>query len=229
MAFAVVGCTDKGEVNNIVRYQQGDNQRWAAADWDDSDWGEAALLSIQDTTGIMWIRQSIHTEEMNTLGLSVSGVVAREVYWDGVMIGRAGRVGKHREAEVVGPIDRVFRIPDSLSVPGRHVVAVRISNFHKPSGISGLRMAIDHGEYRDLVGSSFNTGIIPLFFLGGFILIALYYAVLFINDYRRLPYLLTSLLCLSVAGLLVAESWRPLIGYTYNYHSLRIPSKGQKP
>ena len=144
------------------------------------------------------------------------------MYWDGRLIGSAGRVGKDKDTEIVGPVDRVFRIPDSLSAPGQHVIAIRISNFHKPSGISGLRMAIEHGEYRDLVGGGFHTGIIPLFFLGGFFLIALYYAVLFINDYQRLPYLLTSLLCLSVAGLLVAESWRPLIGYTYNYHALRI-------
>jgi len=222
LAFALAGCAVEGDADSVVRYQQGDNQQWAAPDWDDSGWDEAALLSIQDATGIMWIRQSIRTKKLKTLGLSVAGVVAREVYWDGVLIGSAGRVGVDKEAEVVGPVDRVFRIPDSLSAPGQHVVAVRISNFHKPSSITGLRMAIEHGEYRDLVGGSFNTGIIPLFFLGGFILIALYYAVLFINDYRRLPYLLTSLLCLSVAGLLTAESWRPLIGYTYNYHALRI-------
>ena len=77
LAFSLAGCAIEGEPDSTVRYKRGDNQQWATIDFDDSDWEEAALLSIEDTTGIMWIRQSVYTEALNTLGLSVAGVVAR--------------------------------------------------------------------------------------------------------------------------------------------------------
>ena len=171
---------------------------------------------------MLWLRFAVLAPQVETPGITVTGVVAREVLWDGILIGEAGTVGTSYETEQPGPIDAVFRIPDSLATPGTHQVAVRLSSFRRPPGATGLLMNIVVGDFTELRTTPLRSVGIPLLFLGGFVIIALYYGALFLGDRRRLPYLFTALLCLAVSLLLVTESWRPAIGYTYDLHTTRI-------
>lgn len=208
--------------NTTTRYQQGDDIRWAQPDWDDTAWPQSQILDLPDEPRVFWMRLDIPVYETETLGLSIAGAVAREVYWDGVFIGRAGHVGSNFKSEQAGPIDAVFRIPDSLATTGQHTLAVRVSSFRRPQNTSGLLMKIVAGDYRELTTTPLRSAGIPLLFLGGFILVALYYGVLYFADRRRLPYLFTAMLCLAVAALLIAESLRTTIGYTYDLHAVRL-------
>lgn len=211
---------------DTVRYQVGDDVRWSEPAWDDSEWKRAFIRDVPDAPAILWIRLDIDTgldtEAVETLGIGTAGLVAREVYWDGVLIGQAGRVGTDALSEHVGPLDALHRIPDSLSMPGRHVVALRMSSFHRPAGTSDLRLEVEVGDYTALSAEPFRAVGLPLVFLGAFVLVALYYLALFAADRRRLPYLLTALLCIAVAALLLAEGWRHFAVYPYDWHAVRL-------
>ena len=222
----LMGCAsqsnDTWTLLDPVRYQKGDNQAWANRDWDDAAWPQTPLLELPDAPGQLWIRFDLPAPDVQTLGLRSAGVVAREVYWDGVLVGRVGQVGVSKDTEITGPIDATFRIPDSLATPGLHSVAVRVSSFRRPAGTSGLLMNFVAGDFGVLTAMPIRNIGVPLLFLGAFILVALYYTGLYIADRQRLPYLLTALLCFAVAGLLISESWRNAIGYTYDFHAIRL-------
>ena len=209
-------------MDSEVRYQAGDNKQWAQPDWDDTSWPLSPLLALPDDPQVLWIRFDVPVQSVETLGISAAGAVAREIYWDGVLVGKAGSVGSDRASEIPGPIDAAFRIPDSLATPGTHLVAIRVSSFHRPESASGLLMNFVSGDYGTLKIAPLLSNGVPLLFLGGFVLVALYYAGLYAADQQRTPYLLTALLCLAVAGLLIAESWREAFGYTYDLHTIRI-------
>ncbi|GAB5520624.1 MAG: hypothetical protein RhofKO_28750 [Rhodothermales bacterium] len=223
LVTVVAGCAPPGlTVIQQVQYQVGDDARWASKDWDDSAWSTASMLDLPDAPGLLWVRAVVQVSGYQPLGVSVAGVVAREVYWDGVLIGQAGRVGADVASEQVGPVDVVLVVPDSLDQAGPHVLALRVSSFRRPSQTTGLRMQAVVGPYATLLTAPLRSVGVPLLFLGGFLLVALYYGVLFLADRNRWPYLLTAVLCLMVAGLLGAESWRDAVGYTYDLHYIRI-------
>ena len=55
-----------------------------------------------------------------------------------------------------------------------------------------------------------------------FLLAALFYLITYTIDDRGRDTLWFGLLCASVALLILAESWRDLFGYSYNYHATRL-------
>ena len=212
----------QARVETAGRYRVGDDVRWAAPEWDDGDWERASWRSPPDTAAVVWLRVGVTLGETDALGLGVSAVAAREVYWDGVFIGRSGRVGADRAREVPGPIDALFPVPDSLAAPGPHVVAVRMSTFRRPASVHSYVQYVVVGDMRVLASVPLQAAGPSLVFLGGFVLIGLYYGVLWAADRRRTAVLLTALLCVAVAALVVAESWRAVVGYDYDLHLARL-------
>ena len=192
-------------IEPTARYRVGDDARWAAPGWDDGDWERRPLYVPPDTAAVVWLRVGVEVGDVEALGVDVSAVAAREVYWDGVLVGRAGRVGADRAGEVPGPIDAVFPVPDSLAGPGRHVVAVRMSTFRRPEGVRYYVQGVSAGDLRALAARPLRAVGPALVFLGGFVLIGLYYGVLWVTDRRRAAVGLAALLCLAVAALVVAE------------------------
>ncbi len=223
LCLLLTGCAPyEAHIVETTQYRVGDTPNWAAKELDTSGWLSTPVLSLPDSAAVMWLRFEVPIPAYTTLGFKATGLAAREVYWDGVLLDRIGRVGASSETERAGPIDAYLRIPDSLATPGTHQVAVRISSFLRPKGTSGLRMQFIAGDYAKLTSAPYNAVGIPLLFLGGFVIVALYYGALFIADQKRLPYLMTAALCFAVALLLMAESWRNALGYDYTLHGLRL-------
>lgn len=207
----------------------GDDRRWSAphlAGDDAPPWQRLPIYALPDTQAVFWLRTRVTIEaapdSLATPGLFISILAAYEVYWDGVLIGRSGRVGTGRRTERPGPVDARFAIPDSLFSPGTHTLALRLSTFHLPESITAYLYGLAVGDYDDLAQATLASTLLPLFFLGGFFIIGLYYGVLYVLDRRRTALLLFSLLCFAVCGLLVAESWRWAVGYTYDRHLARL-------
>ena len=175
LSCLVLGCASTPQNTLVVRYQSGDNPEWSSPDWEDTTWQRSPILDLPDIEGVFWLRFTVSISDFETLGLAVSGAVAREIYWDGIFIGQAGQVGQNYYAEQPGSIDAVFRIPDSLATPGIHTIAVRASSFKKPGGTTGPLMTAYVGELVELKTAPLRSVGIPLLFLGGFILVALYY------------------------------------------------------
>ncbi|MEM8558191.1 MAG: histidine kinase [Bacteroidota bacterium] len=222
------GCASPGDLGAFslvvaeeARYQFGDDPRWATPDWGDEAWPLRSFATLPDSAGVLWLRMRLDVPPTETLGLVVAAAAAREVYWDGVLLGTTGRVGASRAEEVPGPMDALVRVPDSLAAPGPHVVALRLSSFHRPEAANGLLLHVVAGEYRALIEETLLLIALPLVFLGAFVLVALYHGLLFAAD-RRWASLLTAALCLSLALLLVAEGWRLAVGYPYDWHVVRL-------
>ncbi|MEM1127589.1 MAG: histidine kinase [Bacteroidota bacterium] len=220
-----------------ARYQVGDDPRWASPVWVDTTWSSFWLSAPPDTQAVFWVRAQVHLGEVTapptqppaidvpgavrTYGLFVAALAASELYWDGVLIGTRGQVGSSAADEQPGPIGDLVRLPDSLATAGVHTLALRLSNFHRPPSINYYIYGLSVVDY-EAWSAETPSLMWPLFFLGGFVLIAVYYATLFVLDRRRTPYLFISLLCVTVSVLLLAERWRPLFGYTYEWHLPRL-------
>ena len=127
-----------------VRYAHGDSAQWSRADHDDARWAEARFWELPHPTGVLWIRTPVRLEGAGPFAVSIKALASHELWWDGVLVGRSGTVGRSAAEEVPGSIETQHRIPDSLAAAGPHVMAIRTSAFHQnftPSG-SFMRLAV---------------------------------------------------------------------------------------
>jgi len=201
----------------------GDNPKWAHPSYDDSDWPSRRLAPAPDTQGVHWVRVPVTVDVASPdgpMGLYASVLAAAEVYWDGVRIDQNGRVAHSAAREVPGTIRHLAHVPDSLYTPGDHLVALRLSNHYMPQDFEYYLYSLELGPYRAFQERS-RSDLLPLLFLGAFVLVMLYCGALYALDRRRAIGIF-GLLCGAVALLLVLESARGLVGYTYDWHPVRI-------
>lgn len=212
------------QVTNISEFlfQKGDNDSWKSTALDDSSWDDI-YQGLPKETGIYWSRLHVHISklssmEQQTLFTSILG--SYDIYWDGYLLSSNGIVGDSKISEIPGNIDKITTIPNYLWTEGGHVISIRISNFHSPDKLRERYFVarFDSG--------SISNSLLPFMVLGGLIILALYFFQLYITFSPQKIYLLFSMLCLSVSGLLIAETWRNLIGYSYDWHHFRLISVG---
>lgn len=229
-AAAEVRATTTGAESTSIRlgpmsYRRGDDPDWSRPEYDDASWESRRLVELPHDPTLFWLRQSVILDERpagEVRGISFSILGSFQMFWDGVLLGDSGVVGSDRASEVPGPIRSVFAIPSHLAGPGEHDVAIRVSNHHYHGGFLVWCYGGTVSEYARLVGSSRDHASIPLPMLGALLLAALIFLLRFAIERRGLPSLLFGLLCLAVAALLIAESWRGLFGYPYHHHVRRI-------
>ena len=81
-------------------YKQGDDQRWAQRDWQDTDWFSVYHQGLPETPQIFWTRNHIlisGAESAGPMVVHASLLGAYEVYWDGQLVGVSGQVGVDSE------------------------------------------------------------------------------------------------------------------------------------
>ncbi|MEM1271800.1 MAG: hypothetical protein AAGI08_17255, partial [Bacteroidota bacterium] len=205
-----------------ARLRFGDDPAWAAPAFSDSDWQRTSIYALPDTQAVFWVRLpvTVSPQTERPIGLSMSILAAYDVYWDGVLLIENGTVGSSANQEEPGLMDLAIPVPDSLAAPGRHLLALRISTFHLPASLVSYVYSAYAGSYQAMANR--RSRLMPLVFLGGFLIIGVFYGVLFGLDRRRLTLLLVSGLCFSVVALLMAESWREALGYTTDVHIVRL-------
>ncbi|NQY33376.1 MAG: histidine kinase [Alteromonadaceae bacterium] len=212
------------QANNISQFllKKGDNDLWKSTSFDDSNW-DNIYQGLPKEAGIYWSRLHVHVSkqssmEQQTLFTSILG--SYDIYWDGYWLSSNGIVGDSMTSEVPGNIDKITTIPNYLWTEGDHVISIRISNFHSPDKLRTrtFMARFDSGPI--------SNSLLPFMVLGGFIILSLYFFQLYIIFSPQNIYLIFSLLCLSVSGLLIAETWRNLIGYSYDWHQFRLISVG---
>src|SRR5262245_6289724 len=135
----------------------GDHPRGAEPALDDAAWRGLDLARLPQQQGVYWIRGRIdisrRSEQFRPLGIRISVLGSRELYWDGRLLGRSGLVGDSRQTEVPGPLDEPFLIPPDLGQPGSHLLAIRISNFHYALNLSRYFQGLDIADYNTLIAS----------------------------------------------------------------------------
>ncbi len=203
-------------LNGIWKFRQGDNSRWASPEFNDSTWQTHPVpgsWTRNDFTGksISWYRTWIDVpEHMNSAKhwALVTGriVSAAEIYWDGNLLVRYGKVGDSKETETPGKSDYLFLIPQNNKTAGRHLISIRTSNFHSFSGsILGVPV---FGSYKQLfihheTRIAWMSILIGLFLLSGIV-----HLVLFILNRSRSEYLYIALMSfLESYFIVLTEMW----------------------
>ncbi|MEO1082980.1 MAG: histidine kinase, partial [Acidobacteriota bacterium] len=167
------------------------------------------------------------------LGLQVAAMATCDVSWDGVDLGAGGRVatgpaeGASAEAglveEVPGPLQQTLHVPDALTGAGEHLVEMRCTMRHRGFVPTAGFWVVSLGPYDDLIRVGDKGLAFALVSFSGLVLVGLFSLAMWAYDRRRGEAdLWLGVFCLAAAGLAVAESWRRLMSYTYDWHLLRL-------
>jgi hypothetical protein len=209
------------------RMRIGHDPSWASRSFDDASWPLVAIDDVPHRGDSVWLRWKVDLARFERtpgrpLGIYFAALASHELYWDGERIGGSGVVGRSKETEVPGAIQAHFYVPDRLATRGVHTVAIRASAFHR--GFSPLHGYWDLavGDYDTLVTSQSDYAHRAMAALSGIVLTAAFAFAMFWLTRRDRSFLLLGTLCLAAAGLLIAEAWRPLFGYTYDWHIVRL-------
>lgn len=200
---------DEVPVVNLVRWKvaYGDSICWRDPDYDDSHWEKnpgVGLWVIEGKSGkgVRWYRKILFFPEpldsLSTLALyQIAVVSANEIYWDGNLIARSGQPGFDKKSERTGLSGQIFPVPVSLTTPGKHVIALRVSNFHGISGV--IEAPLQLGYFSKINEHLFRVQGLSIFLAGIFFLTALFHFAILLGHGNKWPYALFSAFCLSCA------------------------------
>ncbi|WP_170069419.1 hybrid sensor histidine kinase/response regulator transcription factor [Spirosoma pollinicola] len=120
------------------RFQAGDNPTWANPALDDHAWQRAKTGNNVGNTppgwkGVGWFRLHFTLDKPllgQMMALKINHMGASDIYLDGQRIGGFGQVG-HSRATETSYIPNNEPVAFRLDQPGDHVLAVRVSTFHR--------------------------------------------------------------------------------------------------
>lgn len=212
---------------SLVRMNAGDDPRWADPALDDSSWPEVRFQDVPETGGIVILRAKLplearHFAEGRPTGVFLAALASCELAWDGAVIGRSGRPAANAGLEIPGPVQAHWVIPERLATPGEHVLALRCSAHHRHFHPRMGYWILFAGEYDAILSAVRGSTRFALASLSGMVMVGIFALVLFLADRRDRSFLLLGLVCLSGGALLLAESWRTVFGYTYDWHFVRL-------
>lgn len=199
---------------------------WASLSFNDREWRSIAQHGLPSQQTQYWIRNhfTVVSSEAHEQGVLLSVLGAYEMYWDEVLLGRNGVVGENAQTEIPGDIEGVFHIPKILYTQGPHVISARVSSYHSPDKLRQRYFLIQLGSYENLINNGYRQNLLPVTMLGGIIIIGLYFLMMYFLYQRTQQIFLFGLLCVAIALLLLAESYRGLFGYSYDWHLYRLIS-----
>ncbi|MBB6499924.1 histidine kinase [Pedobacter cryoconitis] len=186
-------------------YHTGDDPAWAAKNYKDNSWSQTRGNTADK---VFWSRTHLDLRQVENellpLGLQIESFGAFEVYWDGVLIGKNGRVLENGKPELPGTESSYYRIPDSLITPGLHTVAMRTSQFSHPGMQRSISFKIE--EYTALLTRPLITMSYMNLMAGAFLTASVYYFFLYLNSRRRQrDILIFGTICLLFFTLLIME------------------------
>lgn len=157
------------------------------------------------------------------LGIQVTGFGAFDVYWDGVFVGRNGKMAKSGHAEVPGTELTYYQIPEKLANIGKHTVTVTGTQVYLRESQRGMKVKLESFlrlHRAPLVVMSFMN-----IMAGAFLIASIYYFFLYINSTRKeTAVLVFGIICLLFFCLLIIEYIKFYIDipYTHFYTRLQI-------
>lgn len=208
------------------RFQRGDDPRWAAKDFDAADWPVVTGRDLPSRDGIYWLRWTLTQRRDPAVasrdGLLFKVVASYDLYWDGRLIARNGRVSATSEDEGPGSVDALFQIPSDLLEPGPHVVALRMSSWNTgfPSPTYALNWS--WGNFRTMLLQRSRTALLSVMAVGAALVAAIVMGLLWLLAGRRRALLILSGLFLCVGMLQALQAWRWLFDYRYDWHYPRL-------
>jgi sensor histidine kinase YesM len=230
--FLITSCSNKQFYNysndifdaTKTRYKIGDKPEWKLLNFDDSTWSNEWDLPIKEN--IFYARKTITLKKENNpiepIGVTIQSFGAYETYWDGVLIGLNGTPGKETKENKEGNSRRSFLIPDSLATKGKHILALRSSQFFLNSQQRVMYAYV--GDYYTIVREQLITTLYINILAGAFLIAAIYYFFLFINDRKNKAMLIFGATSFLFFLLIIAEyiKFYIPIHYTDYYFRLKI-------
>jgi hypothetical protein len=213
---AVYFFPNENPVTDISIWKQnfGDSMSWSGPAFDDSRWimtgaGTLWVHAGNSGKGIRWFRQTIFIPEpldsLRVIALYQRSIIcASELYWDGRLLAQNGRIRDSIQDEVPGKSSQFTVVPPHLSVPGRHIIALRVSNFHTYSGLMEEPLLI--GYLPDLLGRQHLIEMMMMLCAGIFLVAGLFHFAILLGRTTGPAYALFGVLCLSSALYLLIDT-----------------------
>jgi hypothetical protein len=226
---------DENPVTSIAMWKQktGDTSVWRDTAYDDSRWDirTAGTLWTNDGgsgKGVRWYRQTVFIPEpldsLRPFALYQRSIIcASELYWDGRLLTQNGRIAQATSlrGEVPGKSAQFTIVPPDLCRPGRHVVAIRVSNVKTYSGL--MESPLQAGYFPDILGRLHVTETLLLLCAGIFLITAIFNIAVLWGRTKGFTYAIFSLLCLSSAVFLLIDAIVHYFPFSLNhYYSLAL-------
>ncbi len=202
-----------------ARVAAGDDLRWAGARFDDRGWTRRSVYDLPAER--LWLRSTIildANDEAGTPAIYTAMLAPHEVFWDGRRIGSSGVLA----TGAAGPMDNFFLIPRDGAVAGRHLLAIRIAPRDEARRIPSFINGIAAGDYQRMMRRKLDEQLVPVAASALFLLVGIYFAALWAAAVRSPAVLTFAALCFASAALAVAEAWRWIAGYTFDWHLPRL-------
>lgn len=219
-------------LNTNWKYFPGDNPEFASPDFNDNDWKyvetslEKGSRGAEAWHGIGWFRLHVTIDSSlinEQLGLIIIQAGASEIYIDGELVYKLGKIGQTKHNEV----RRFSRIPKNITFKDstHHVIAIRYSNhvaarFHNLGASAGFSVSIRN--YEQAIGRSvarikkYTTN--KLIFFSIPLIIAVFHFLLFIYYPKIKDNLFYSIMLLGFSVLVYAQ-FQPYLTTNY-FHIL---------
>lgn len=204
-------------------FKMGDDLSWAKKDFNDINW---ASERGNTRANVFWVRTKINLSKkpIGQLGLKIEAFGAFDVYWDGVLIGKNGKVISPK-AEVPGSSSSYYSVPDSLAQLGNHMVALRASQ----SYLQNVQRSVGVGlsSYESLLQSPLILASFMNLIAGAFLIAAIYYLFLYINSrIKQRTVLIFAIICFLFFALLILEYIKFYVEIPYTKFFWRLESIG---
>jgi hypothetical protein len=201
-----------------------DQAEFASPALNDSQWDQLNLSEVSNFSAVGWIRTSLSLDlnqsSIPPYALFVSGPFSAEVFWDGQLLGNKGTVGANTSLESAGPIDSVLYIPEALSTPGVHQLALRISNTQLGYQAESLIHRLEIGGFQSDPRRQLRFYALPLILSGGFLLLALQFSRVYLGT-GNLETMALAAMSFFILLQLGFEVSRSLVSYGYGWHLFR--------
>ena len=203
-------------------FQIGDQEEWAAKNWNDKDWKKRPALVPEGQ--VFWSRTKIAIlkapEPLQPYGLRLEVYGEYEVFWDGVLIGKNGNPGQEANLPAEGELWVTFSIPEHLTAKGEHVLAIRLSNHYFQDHVGIYDLEIDN--YDDLLTDRLIESAYMHLFAGAFLIASIYFLFLFLSDKKEVTMLIFSICSFLFFSLTMTQFVRTTVPIHYSLHVVRL-------
>jgi len=225
LVLMLSGCTVPSTRPTEVRLKTGSDPKWYSYSYNDSAWDKANETTYK---GIYTMRFHFNMvgrgKALSPFAVQVIALGSYDAYWDGRYIGSSGKVADSKVLEIPGYHHLILGLTDSVSKPGHHVLALRISNFHYQRKYTFFNAHA--GAYEDLTQFP-KLILIMMSMLGGIFLTGtIYYVFLYLVHRSEPLFLVFACLCLLFLALLAIEYLPAVWNYTYPFQFIRLEVVG---
>lgn len=236
LAAACAPAPPAGAALADVRVITDDDPRWARRDVADDAWPRQPISAVDPDAPVWWLRGWVRIDAAalaagRPLGMAVVALASCEAYWDGAPLGANGTVSAAAAGERPGRLAWLVALPADVTA-GDHLVSLRCSAHHRgfePSaGFYGVWIA----DYAALATVEIAYAAPTLISAGALITVGLFYLLTFLLARRRgarardvsrhRSHLWLGTFAIAAGALVLAESARALVGYTYDVHVYRL-------